>query len=70
MYTYFKCRSMCQMHISVQKPEEGIGSPGAGVIEGCELPWRYWELNLDPMEEQPVLFTTESSIRSREDVRI
>lgn len=58
------------MHTSVQKPEEGIGSPGAGVTEGCELPCRYGELNLDPMEEQPVLFTTESSIRSREDARI
>jgi hypothetical protein len=42
----------------LQRQEEGIGSPGTR-ITGCELPCRYWELNLDPQEEQPVLLTTE-----------
>ena len=28
------------------RPEEGIGSPGIGVTDGCELPCGCWELNL------------------------
>lgn len=31
-----------------QRPEEGVRYPGAGVIEGHELPCESWELNLDP----------------------
>ena len=29
----------------------------------CELPCGCWELNLDPLEEQPVLLTTEPSLQ-------
>lgn len=28
---------------------------GTGVTGGCELPCMYWERNLDPLEEKPVL---------------
>lgn len=31
---------------------KGVGSPGIGVTDSCELPYRFWELNLGSMEEQ------------------
>lgn len=40
---------------------KGIGSPGIGVTVDCELPCGFWELNLCPLEEQPVLLTAEPS---------
>ena len=41
----------------MQRPEEGIGSPGPGVINGCELPivGAGNRMNSGPLEEQPVL---------------
>lgn len=33
--------------------------PGTRVVNTCELPCGFWELNPDPPEEQPVLLTTE-----------
>lgn len=33
-------------------PEEGIGSPGSGVTDGCELRCGCWESNLDLLEKQ------------------
>lgn len=35
-------------HMSIwcqQRIREGVGSPWAGVTEGCELLYRYWKLN-------------------------
>ena len=40
--------------------EDG-GSPRTGVRDSCELPCDCWKLNLNPLEEQPVLLTTEAS---------
>lgn len=34
-----------------------------GVTDSCELPCECWELNLDPLEEQPVLLTTKPSLQ-------
>ena len=31
------------------------------IIDGCEPPCGFWELNLGPLEEQPVLLAIESS---------
>lgn len=31
-----------------RRPEEGVGSPRAGVTDSCELPCRYWELGSVP----------------------
>jgi hypothetical protein len=31
------------------RSEEGIGSPGTGVIDGCESPCGCWELSLEPL---------------------
>ena len=47
----------------LQRPEEGIRSLGTGVTGGCELPCGCWELNPGPLEEQPVLVTTEPSLQ-------
>ena len=38
---------------------EGIRSLGTGVTDSCELLCGCWELNLSPLEEQPVLLTVE-----------
>ena len=38
-------------------------SSGTGVTDHCELPCRYWKLNLGPLKEQPVFLTTESSLQ-------
>ena len=40
------------------RPEEGVGSTGAGVTDRCEPPGGCWELNLDPLGEEPVLLPT------------
>ena len=37
---------------------EGVESSGTRVIDSCGLPCGCWELNLGPLEEQPVLLTT------------
>jgi hypothetical protein len=34
------------------------------IIFGCELPCGCWELNSGPLEEQPMLLTTEPSLPS------
>lgn len=39
--------------------EEGVGSPGTGIAGGYEAPCGCWEVNLSPLEQQPVLLTTE-----------
>lgn len=39
----------------IQRPEEGSGSPGAGVTRGCELQCGFWEQNLGPPQDQEVL---------------
>ena len=41
-----------------------VGFPGTGPTEGCGWSWRYRDLNLGPMEEQPVLLTVEPSLQS------
>lgn len=45
-----------------KRPEEGIILPRARVTGSCEPPYcGFWELNVDPLEKQEVLFTTEPS---------
>jgi len=45
-----------------QRPEKGIGYPGTGVIEGCEPPCDYWELNSGPLGDQPGPLTAKPSL--------
>ena len=54
------------MYVSgTQRPEEGVGSPDPEVTDGCEPPHGLWELNLAPLEEQPMLFIAEPLLHSR-----
>lgn len=39
--------------------EEGVRSPGTGIVDSYELPWRCWELMPSPLEEQQVLLAAE-----------
>ena len=50
------------------KPEEGVRTSGTGVMDGCRLPCGCWELNSGPLEEQPVLLTTEPSLQPQKSV--
>ena len=43
----------------LQRPEEDIRSPGAGVVDGYEPSCGCWELNSGPLQEQQVLLMTE-----------
>jgi hypothetical protein len=42
---------------------ESVRFPRGGDRGTCELPHGCWELNLGPLEEQPVLLTAESSVQ-------
>ena len=50
--------------LDIQSPEEGVGFPGTGVTDGCELLCRCGESNVTPLKEQQVLLTTEPSLYS------
>ena len=54
LFDYLFCQHLCLC--------EGTRSSGAGVTDSCELPCGCWELNPDPLEEQPVLLTSEPSL--------
>lgn len=47
-----------------QKRTLGVGSTGTRVIGSCECPCVCWKLNLNSLEEGPVLLTTEPSLLS------
>jgi hypothetical protein len=40
------------------------------LTDSCELPCGCWELNPDPLEEQAVLTTTESSLQPQEIINL
>lgn len=46
-------------HAFLQRPREAVVSSGMGVRDRYELPCRYWQLNLGPLEEHPVFLTHE-----------
>ena len=45
-------------------PEEVTRSHYIHITNGFETPYGYWELNSGPLEEKPVLLTSESSLQS------
>lgn len=46
-----------------QRPEDSVRPSRTGVIDNREPPYERWDSNLCPLEEQPVLFTTRSSLQ-------
>lgn len=54
-------------HLCVQRPEEDIKFFGTGVRDASELPRECWEVNLDPLPEQPVLSSAEPPAASHLD---
>lgn len=42
------------------KPEKGLGFPGSVVINGCEPPCGFWELNTGLLQEWYMLMTIET----------
>ena len=46
---------------SLQTHEKRASDP---ITDGCEPPCGCWELNSGPLEEQSLLLTTETSVRS------
>lgn len=49
----------------LNKSEQGVGSPGTGVIDGCESPCRHLESDRRPLGEQPELSPMEPSLQPR-----
>lgn len=41
----------------------GHWTPGTGVIDGCKAPFGCWDSKLSPVEEQPTLLTSKSSLQ-------
>ena len=61
---FFKIIFVCGMCLCVclQWPEEGgVESPRTRVAGNFEDQCGFWELNLGPLQEQQVIFTTEQS---------
>jgi hypothetical protein len=58
MYVHHMCAR------SPKRPEEDIRSPGAEVLDSCELPHQEWEQNPGPLQEQKLLLTTEPSFQT------
>jgi hypothetical protein len=59
LFIYTFCALVFCLHVCLCK---GVRSSGTGVTDRCELPCGCWELNLGPLEEQPVLLTAEPSL--------
>jgi len=56
------CVHKCVCAWCSSKSEEGIGSLGNGGTDAYEASCRCWESNPDPLEEQPVLLSSEPSL--------
>lgn len=49
----FACRYACAW----------VSDPGAGEADTCEVLWRWWRLNPDPLAEQPVPLTAQLTLQ-------
>ena len=67
VYFYFMCMDILPTRMLV--PLVFVGARrkcqflGTGITDDCELPCWCWEPNLDPLEEQSMLLTTEPSLQ-------
>lgn len=50
--------------VSDARPEGSIRPPETGVTDGCQLPFKWWELSQSPLQEQQVLLTIEPSLQA------
>jgi len=57
--------SLTVYFVHTSPTEEDIRSSRTGVSGGCEPPHGCWELNPGPLEEQPVLLTTDPSLQPK-----
>lgn len=53
---------VCSVFLLYVKVREGIRSALAGAIGSWELPHECWELDLNPVQEQPLFLITEPSL--------
>lgn len=51
---------MCLVPLS---SEESATAPGTGIMDGCELTCRYWEVTPSPQQEQQVTLTDEPPLQ-------
>ena len=63
LYAYEYLFAFMPVHQVPGKSGKDSGSPASGVTDGCELPCGCWESNPGPLEEQPVLLTTEPALQ-------
>lgn len=59
-----ECISVHNVFVVSAEATENIGSPGTRATDACEQPCRWWEFNLDPLEEQTFLLPNVSSLQS------
>jgi hypothetical protein len=54
-------------HVCLHGGQKRAANPLELELEnGCELPCGYWESNLSPLEEQPVLLAAEQSLQPKD----
>jgi hypothetical protein len=65
LFDYFSKRFFVFMYMSAlaacTPPCQKMAS--APITDGCEPPYSCWELNSGPLEEQPVLLTSEPALQ-------
>lgn len=65
MWVFHQCVCLCTMCTWYPcRREEGFRFPGIVVIDGCESLCGCWEFTLNPLQNQPLLLTTEPSLSS------
>jgi hypothetical protein len=53
---------ICEYTVDVFRHQERAMDP---ITDGCKPPYGCWELNSGPLEQQPVLLTSEPSLQPR-----
>jgi hypothetical protein len=61
-FIFILCTLVFCLHVCLC---EDVRSIGTRVTNNCELLCGCWELNQDPLEEQPVFLTTEPSLQPK-----
>ena len=64
-FLFILCTLVFCLHVCLCK---GVQSHGTGATDSCKLPCGCWDLNPGPLEEQPVLLTTEPSLQLQKEL--